>query len=74
MPWLHITGWRHGMEKDATVEVLRAHLGLGRSEATGLADAILDGHELRLEVDADVAVEELAAALRELGVDATAEA
>lgn len=73
MPWLNITGWREGMQKVSATEVLRDHLGLGLAEAKGLVDAILDGCELRLEVDADVAVEELAAALQALGVDAVAE-
>jgi hypothetical protein len=62
------------MEKDSATEVLRAHLGLGRSEATTLTDAILDGRELRLDVASDDAAAELAAALQEVGVDAVAEA
>lgn len=73
MPRVHITGWRRGMQKLSTTQVLRAHLGLGMAEAKGLTDAILGGRELRLEVASAVAAEELAAALRELGVEATAE-
>jgi ribosomal protein L7/L12 len=73
MPRVHVTGWRRGMEKLSTIQLLRAHLGLGMAEAKGLVDAILEGRELRLEAATDGTAEELAAALRELGVEATAE-
>lgn len=74
MPRVHVTGWRRGMQKVSTTQVLREHLGLGLSEAKGLTDAILDGRELRLDVESAAGAEALAAALRALGVDATADA
>jgi ribosomal protein L7/L12 len=73
MPCVHVTGWRYGMQKVSTTQVLRARLGLGLAEGKGITDAILDGKELWLEVES-AAAEELAAALHALGVDATAEA
>lgn len=68
MAHVHVTGWREGMRKVSTTHALRAHLGL--SEAKSITDRILDGGAVRL--DGDEAAEALAAALRELGVEAAA--
>jgi hypothetical protein len=67
-----VTGWQSGFPKVSTTEVLRDHLGIGRAEAQPLADRILDGGEVWLDVATSDAAETLAAALRELGAYAAA--
>ena len=70
MPRVNVSGWRPGVPRVAPIEVLRDHLGLGRAEAAPLAERILDGKPLRLEVETPAAAEALAAALHASGVEA----
>ena len=69
MPHVLVTDRSAIFESARAVEALRDHLGVGRSEAQSLADAIAAGHRLRLEVATLEAAHTLAVALREVGVE-----
>lgn len=69
MPHVRVTGRRAIFESARALEALRDHLGVGRSEAQSLVDAIAAGRPMRLEVATLEAAHTFAVALREAGVD-----
>lgn len=71
MPSVQIVGWREGFRQSAMTRTLRRHLGLGLAAARAIADQVLDGAAVTLEVPDESVARVLVQELTALGAIAT---
>ena len=73
MATVRITGWRKGLEKVSHTQALQQMAGLPLLDAKAVTDAVLKGQPKSVQLPTSAGAQKLAARLRELGADATAE-
>ncbi len=67
MPILKIVGYQTGFEKVTLTNLLCEALGLNETESKKMAEAIISGNVIALDIDDAEFVEGLAEELREIG-------
>ena len=64
---VHITGWRHGLNKVAMTKAVRLHTGLNLAAAKSCTDSVLAGEAVTVDVPTPAGALKLVEELTALG-------